>query len=142
VTTAATRRRARRSSWRARLRRDDGATAIEFAIVAVAVLAIIFGAIQASMYYWARSVAVAAAQEGANAQRAYNASPGSGQAQANTFIANAGGALTNAHVTVAAGAQQVQVTVTGQCLSIVPGFCSHVPIRVTVNGTVERPTNP
>lgn len=127
---------------RARLRRDDGATAIEFAILMVAMLAIIFTGIQTAMYFWARSVAVAAAQEGAAAQSAYNAAPGAGQAQATAFIAQSGGTLTGAHVTVVTGGQQVQVTVTGHCTALIPGFCSLFPVTATVHGTVERITNP
>lgn len=124
------------------MRRDDGATAIEFLLVSVAVLLVIFTAIQAAMYFWAKSIAEAAAREGANAQRAYGAPPGAGSDKANAFIDSAGGALTATDVTVATGPQQVQVTVTGRCLSVVPGFCQRVPIRVTVAGTVEKATNP
>ena len=45
-----------------RAHRDRGANAIEFAITAVAVMAIIFAAIQAATYFWARSIALAAAE--------------------------------------------------------------------------------
>jgi Flp pilus assembly protein TadG len=140
--TASVPSHARRPTLWARLGSDDGATAIEFLIVAVSILAIMFTAIQASMYYWARSVAAAAAQEGADAQRAYNATPRVGQAKAYAFINSSGNTLTGAHVNVAPGAQQVQVTVTGRCLSVIPGFCRLFPITVTVHGTVERVTTP
>lgn len=140
--TASVPNRIRGLLLRARPSRDDGATAIEFLIVAVAILAIMFTAIQASMYYWARSVAAAAAQEGTDAQRVYTATTGAGQAKAYAFINSAGNTLTSARVNVASGAQQVQVTVTGQCLSVIPGFCRLFPITVTVHGTVERVTSP
>jgi Flp pilus assembly protein TadG len=121
---------------------DRGSASIEFAITAVAVMAIIFAAIQASTYFWARSIAQAAAQEGVTAQRAYNAVPGAGQARAASFIAGTGDGLTGTTVTVNADPEQVQVTVTGHCLSIIPGFCDAFPIAATVHGTVERVTAP
>jgi len=119
---------------------DRGSASIEFAITAVAVMAIIFAAIQASTYFWARSIALAAAQEGVTAQRAYNAAPGAGQARAASFIAGTGDGLTGTTITVDAGPEQVQVTVTGHCLSIIPGFCKAFPISATAHGTVERVT--
>jgi hypothetical protein len=106
------------------------------------VLAIMFTAIQAATYFWAKSIALAAAQEGAEAQRAYNAAAGAGQDRAAAFIASAGDGLTGATITVTGDPQQVQVTVTGHCLSVIPGFCGLVPISATAHGTVERVTTP
>ena len=103
---------------------------------------IIFVAIQAATYFWARSIAFAAAEEGVTAQRAYNAAPNAGKTRAETFIAATGDGLTGTAVTVDAGPEQVQVTVTGHCLSVIPGFCNAFPITATAHGTVERVTNP
>jgi hypothetical protein len=119
---------------------DRGSASLEFVITAVAVIALIFTAIQASTYFWARSIAAGAAQEGANAQRAYNAAPGAGQARANDFLASTGDGLSDTTISVTDNGQQVQVTVTGHCLSVIPGFCALFPIRATVHGTVERIT--
>jgi hypothetical protein len=122
--------------------RDRGSASIEFVITAVAVIALIFTAIQASTYFWARSIAAGAAQEGANAQRAYNAAPGAGQARANDFLASTGDGLNDTSISVTSDGQQVQVTVTGHCLSVIPGFCNVFPVTATVHGTVERVTTP
>src|SRR5688572_1232719 len=46
---------------------DRGSAAIEFAITAVAVMGIIFAAIQAATYFWARSIALAAAGDAVDA---------------------------------------------------------------------------
>jgi hypothetical protein len=121
---------------------DRGSASIEFAIIAAAALVVIFAAIQGPSWFWARSIALAAAQEGADAQRAYNAAPGAGQTKANAFITSAGDSLTGTTITVTSDAQQVQVTVTGHCLSIIPGFCNAFPVTATVHGTVERVTTP
>lgn len=141
--SAAAMPRRRRRTLRGRRSGDDrGSASIEFAITAVAVLAIIFAAIQAATYFWARSIALAAAQEGVTAQRAYNAAPGAGQARAESFIAATGDGLTGTTVTVAADAEQVQVSVAGHCLSVIPGFCDAFPVNATAHGTVERVTTP
>ena len=121
---------------------DRGSAAIEFAITAVAVMAIMFAAIQAATWYWARSIALAAAQEGADAQRAYNADPGDGLEKANAFIASTGDGLNDATVSITGDAEQIQVTVVGRCLSVIPGFCNAVPVSATVHGTIERVTGP
>lgn len=130
-----------RQGWRGR-RGDQGSASIEFAITAVAVMAIIFTAIQAATWFWARSIALAAAQEGADAQRAYNAAPAAGQTKANAFITSAGDSLSDTTITVTSDAQQIQVTVSGNCLSVIPGFCNALPITATIHATVERVTTP
>jgi hypothetical protein len=121
---------------------DHGSASVEFVITAVAVMAIIFAAIQAATYFWARSIALAAAQEGAQAQRAYNAAPGVGQARAEAFAESTGDSLADVTVTVTSDGEHVQVTVSGHCLSVIPGFCGAFPVNATAHGTVERITPP
>jgi hypothetical protein len=120
---------------------DTGSASIEFAITAVAVIAVIFTAIQAATWFWARSIALAAAQEGVDAQRVYNAAPGAGQARAQAFITSTRDGLTGARITVSASPADVQVTVTGHCLTVLPGFCTAFPVAATVHGTAERVTS-
>jgi hypothetical protein len=135
-------RRLRGAASRGRNSGEAGSASIEFVITAVAVIAIMFTAIQAATWYWARSIALAAAQEGADAQRAYDATPRSGVTAANAFIASTGDGLNHPRISVDADPQQVQVTVTGDCLSVIPGFCSVVPATATAHGTVERVAGP
>lgn len=122
--------------------RDAGSASLEFAITAAAVMTVIFTAIQASTWFWARSIALAAAQEGADAQRAYNAAPDAGQARAQAFITSTRDGLNDAQITVSTRADGVQVTVRGQCLSVLPAFCATFPVEVTAHGTLERITTP
>jgi Flp pilus assembly protein TadG len=142
MTTAARPTPSRAGSRRHRWGSDRGSASIEFAITAAAVIAIMFTAIQAATWFWARSIALAAAQEAANAQRAYNAAPGAGQARANAFIASTGDGLTATTITVTSDGQHVQATVAGRCLSVIPGFCAAFPVSASVHGTVERVTSP
>jgi len=131
-----------RPGGQGRARRDRGSASIEFAITAVAVMAIIFAAIQAATWFWARSIALAAAQEAATAQRAYNAAPGAGQTRAQKFLNSTGDGLTGTTITIATDAQNVQATVAGHCLSVIPGFCNAFPVTATVHATTERVTTP
>lgn len=132
------RRVARR--WRTSTR-ERGSASIEFVITAAVVLALIFTAIQAATYFWARSIAAGAAQEAANAQRGYNAPPGAGQARAAGFLSSTGDGLSGTTVTVTSSGGQVQAIVTGHCLSVIPGFCDLFPVQATVHGTIERVTS-
>lgn len=125
-----------------RARRDRGSASIEFAITAVAVMAVIFTAIQAATWFWARSIALAAAQEGVDAQRAYNAAPGVGATRAQAFITSTRDGLNGARITVSTTPDGVQATVSGHCLAVLPGFCNTFPVTATVHGTTERVTNP
>lgn len=121
---------------------DRGSASVEFAVTAVAVLTLIFAAIQAATYYWARSIAVQAAHEAVTAQRAYDAPPGAGQDRAERFLATTGDGLSGTTVTVASDGQQVTATVSGTCLSVLPGFCAAVGVSATAVGPVERVTPP
>jgi Flp pilus assembly protein TadG len=141
MTTPAAAHPSQRPAPAGRRRRDDrGSASIEFAITATAVIALMFTAIQAATWFWARSIAMAAAEEAANAQRAYNAPPGAGQTRADAFIASTGDGLSGASVTVTTTAQQVQVHVSGHCMSVIPGFCNAFPVKASVHATVERVT--
>lgn len=133
--------RPRQRWWRrlaARMRRDDGSVAVEYAIVAPVVLAVLFLAIQVAMYSYARSIALSAAQEGLSAARAYDGSAGDGSARAEDFIGRAGGdTLSGTHVSVSRNADQATVTVTGRSLSLVPGIGGFA-VSQTATGPVER----
>ncbi len=69
---------------------DRGTAPVEFAIVASAVLALTFLVIQVGLVLYARTIALAAASQGANAARGYGATDAAGHARATTFIDQAG----------------------------------------------------
>lgn len=118
-------------------RDDDGSTALEFVIVVPVVIAAMFLAIQVALYSYARSIALTAAEEGANAQRAYQAPAGAGTDKAQAFLNRAGDGLRETTIDVQAGAQDVRVTVTGLSLSVIPGFAGFT-VRQSAGGPVER----
>jgi Flp pilus assembly protein TadG len=122
--------------------RDRGASAIELAILAPMLLALIWLGIQYALYLQGRQVALAAAQIGARVAREQAATvPG--------WIANARNAaesyynglgtkvLGNGIVArpQAVGHNDVQVTVTGDVASILFGL--RLPIHETAGGPIE-----
>lgn len=110
-------------------------------ILLPALFALMFLGIQAALYYHARTLAIAAAQEGARAAAAEHGTPTAGAAAANTFLTtSAHDALTGTNTTVDATATQVTVTVTGFSLSVIPGWSPK--ITQTATAPVERLTAP
>jgi hypothetical protein len=110
---------------------------VELAILWPVVVFVIFGAVQITTYFTARTVALSAAQVAVSTERQYDAVPGSGQLRAEQFLAGAGDWLVQAEVDEPARTgEDVLVTVRGQALSVVPGVTWE--IEQTARGTVER----
>jgi hypothetical protein len=101
---------------------------------------IMFLGLQAALFYHARTVAIAAAQEGARAAGAEAGSAGEGIAVASSFLTAAGGSdvLENPSVSGTRSATQATVTVRGASLSVIPGWAPTVEQSATV--PVERIT--
>jgi Flp pilus assembly protein TadG len=117
--------------------RERGSATLETVIVYPALLVLIYGAIQAGLWFHARDICLAAAQEGARAGAAYNGSSATARAAAEAFLAEAGrGLVTKTAVAVSRGVW-VEVTVTAEGLSLVPGFpvtvsqAANLPVEVT-----------
>jgi Flp pilus assembly protein TadG len=133
-----------RSSSRSRLHRRDarGSVSIELVILLPALFAVMFLGMQAALFYHARTVAIAAAQEGARAAGAEQGHEADGVGAANDFIAEAGGddVLTATSATARRATTTATVTVTGFSLSVIPGW----KVRITQSATVpvERLTSP
>lgn len=105
-----------------------------------AVLLIVFGLVQGALWYHARDVALAAASEGAASARAEGASADDGRRDATAFLTQNADAVLVARVDAHRDATRVQVIVTGQSVSLLPG----VPgpsVRESVTGPVERFTS-
>jgi Flp pilus assembly protein TadG len=133
---ARARDRGRRPRIDRRREHDDGSSTLEYAILVPVVLLLLFTCIQVSLYSFARSVALTAAQEGANAQRAYGALPGAGEKKADDIINAQGDVLQGWHVSVTTSGGEVVVTVTGSSLSLFPGVDGY-SISQTSSGPIE-----
>jgi Flp pilus assembly protein TadG len=115
---------------------------IELVILLPALFAVMFLGMQAALYYHARTVAIAAAQEGARSAGAETGREADGTSAANAFIADAGGDDVLQGATSAADrtATTATVTVRGFSLSVIPGWRPAVEQSATV--PVERLTAP
>lgn len=107
---------------------DDGASAIELAFIAPVLLILMLMIVQYAFYFEARQVALDAAQQGARYARqdkALNADwqAGTVRATTNYFDDLDSKALTDFAVTASSpGNSNVEVTVSGKMISLVPGF--------------------
>ncbi|TQL68838.1 TadE-like protein [Nocardioides albertanoniae] len=130
-----------RSDRHRRARNERGAASIELVILLPALFAVMFLGMQAALYYHARTIAIAAAQEGARAAGAEGATSTDGRRSARAYLADVGGdALKSSRVNVTRTGTTATATVTGRSLSVLPGWQPRV--RQSASVTVERLTAP
>ena len=101
---------------------------IQLVILMPVLFTLLFVGMQAAMIYHGRTVAIAAAQEGARAAAAQDGTTVSGQKAAAAFVVAAGGqdVLQGVHVAARRTAAAATVTVTARILSVVPGWTPRV----------------
>ena len=118
---------------------DAGSVSVETAIAFPALLLLVTALVQYGLWFHARSLALAAAQEGVTAARVLGADPGAGPQRARAFIDTHGAdTLTGATATLTTPAPQtVAVQVTGRALSLLPGVPG-LPVTQSAEGPVER----
>jgi len=113
---------------------------IQIVVLMPVMFLLMFVGMQAAMIYHARTVAIAAAQEGARAAAAQNGTAAAGHSAAATFVVAAGGEGTLRDVTVTSNRTPTTVTVvvTGTILSVIPGWTPS--ITQSASAPVERLT--
>lgn len=122
-------------------RRDRGSAPIELAILFPVFIVLIMLGVQVALVFSGRTVALAAAQQGAAAESAYGAEPGVGRERASAYLTRMGDLLTDWEVTVAPVAEAggepigVRVTVTGDALS---WLGVDIGVTQTAYASVER----
>lgn len=131
-------RTSRRTRLAAVARDDSGMTTLEVAVLFPITLILIFGIAQTALWYMARSAALAAAQEGVTAGRAYNAQPGAGPAAANAFLdAQVGDILNGSQIGIPnSPAGTLRITVSGTSLSLIPGW--KINVSQSAQGPLEK----
>ena len=119
--------------------RERGLITLEIAILFPVLLAVIVAIVQYGLWYHARSLALAAAQQGVTAARTYTAEPAAGTQAAREFLdSHAADTLTAVTITTAtAGPGQVGVQVSGRAMSIVPGIPG-LDVTQSAAGPIER----
>ncbi len=101
--------------------RERGSSTLEAALVYPAVLLLVMLTMNTALWFHARTLAMAAAQEGLRAGRAHGSSLSAGQATAERFIRQVGGSfLTRPKVSVARDADTLEVSVSGQAINLIP----------------------
>ena len=125
---------------RTAVQRERGSSSIQMVILMPALFSIMFLGMQGALYYHARTVAIAAAQEGARAAGSQNGTAAEGVSAASSFVSDAGGkdVLPGAHMTGGRSATTATMTVTGTSLSVIPGWSPAVSQSASV--PVERIT--
>ncbi len=107
-------------------------------ILLPALMAVLFLGMQAALYHHARTVAIAAAQEGARVAAAEHGAEAPGISAAHEFVEVAGGddVLASPSVTADRTSQRATVVVRGYALSVIPGW--RPEIRQSASMPVER----
>ena len=125
-----------------RSKNESGSVSIELVILLPALFAVMFLGMQAALYYHARTVAIAAAEEGARSAGAENGHESNGVTAATSFVATAGGDDVLQNVSTSANRTQTTATVTvrGFSMSVIPGW--HPQVIQSASVTVERVTAP
>lgn len=124
-------------------RPERGAATLELVVLFPVVLLITFGVIEGALWYHARNVALAAAEEGVRVASGNGGSLPAGVTEAHEFAERAGadGVLSGVRVNARGGDTQVTITVKGSSLSLFPGWSGHL-VSQTASGPVERFTGP
>ena len=123
-----------------RSRDERGSVTIQMVFLMPALFLLMFLGLQGALYYHAREVALAAAQEGAREAGSENGTGDSGVATANTFLQDAGGSdvMTSTRVSGSRTTTTATITVTGKSMSVIPGW--HVTVSQSASVPVERLT--
>ena len=120
---------------------DDGAAATELVIAMPAMLLLILVSVHVGLWFHARSLADAAAHEGARGARLLGATDADGEARANQMLNDLGpGVVTDSTVIVTRTATTVTVVVTGHAPAVIPGLVLDVRSSATSPIEAFRPT--
>ncbi|MGL5858788.1 MAG: TadE/TadG family type IV pilus assembly protein [Angustibacter sp.] len=112
---------------------------MQMVILMPMLFAVMFLGVQGALLYHARTVALAAAQEGARTAAGLGGSSTAGAKDAHAFVSAVGDdALTGPGVRSSRSATNATVTVTGRSLSVIPGWTPTV--TQSASAPVERIT--
>lgn len=103
-------------------RRERGSSTIQMVVLLPALFTLMFLGVQASLMYQGRTVALAAAQEGARTAAGQNGTGAAGIAAAADFVASSTAGLKNSTVTGHRNATEAAITVTAHTVSVIPGW--------------------
>lgn len=117
---------------------ERGSASVELVVLLPVLFSIVFLALQASLYYYGRTTALAAAETGARTLAAENGTTSACRSAAHQLLDSAGDALTNTAVQCSRTTTTVTVHVSGDALSVVVGW--QQPISQSATLPTERVT--
>ena len=119
---------------------ERGSASLQMVIMLPLLFSVMFLGLQGALFYHARTVAIAAAQEGARAAGSETGSASEGIAVAAAFVAKAGGpdVIEGSTVSATRTLTFATVTVRGTSLSVIPGWSPVIAQSASV--PVERLT--
>ncbi|CCH75950.1 TadE family protein [Nostocoides japonicum T1-X7] len=119
---------------------ERGSTSVQMVLLMPALFAVMFLGMQGALFYHARTVALAAAQEGVRTAAGLDGTGAAGSQDAYAFVDAAGGddVLIGARVIASRSATNATVTVSGRSLSVVPGW--RPTVTQSASAPVERIT--
>ena len=121
-------------------RRDErGIAAPEFVVVMPLVVLIFLMLVQWSVQLYNDRIVHAAAREAAVDAASWEGTEDAGRQTANEYLADSGSDLSNTVIKITVGATEVTVTVSGDVMTLLPGFTKRVSATATVprEGFVE-----
>lgn len=114
-------------------RRDErGIAAPEFVIVMPVVMLIFLMLVQWSVQLYNDRIVHAAAREAAVDAASWDGTESAGRETADDYLADSGSDLSNTEVKITVGATEVTVTVSGDVMTLLPGFTKRVSATATV----------
>lgn len=118
---------------RALRRRDErGLAAPELVVIMPLVMLIFLTLVQWSVQLYNDRIVHAAAREAAVDAAAWEGTEADGRQTANEYLEDSGSDLSNTDVDVSVGATEVTVTVSGDVMTLLPGFTKRVSATATV----------
>lgn len=118
--------------------RERGSSTIQMVVLLPALFTLMFLGVQGALLYQGRTVALAAAQEGARAAAAESSSAGIGISAAYDYVSSTTVGLKGTVVTGNRSATQASITVSSRTVSVIPGFSPTVVQSASM--PVERVT--
>ncbi|MBL0884848.1 TadE/TadG family type IV pilus assembly protein [Myceligenerans indicum] len=101
---------------------ERGSASIQYVFILPALFTLMFAFVQGAMYYQGKTIAIAAAEEGARIAASEGGTLAEGQAAARLYVANTTVGLSGTLVSGAGSADQVTITVTTHTVSLVPAW--------------------
>lgn len=112
----------RRLTHRATAQRERGSSTIQMVVLLPALFSLMFLGVQAALMYQGRTIALAAAQEGARAAAGETGSASAGISAASAFVAATTAGLERTNVSGSRSATEARITVITHTVSVVPGW--------------------